>query len=478
MLEALKRDSAIWLQERLIIKVVDAMARINLADLEQSEYPVNQIIDNFKRGLLESQAIFSQLGDLKNKLNSVAQTSGGNFHMPNEVWVDGIFELFLAYVYDESLEDDAVLSALSILYYGRVASNLIEIQSFSEQIRCCSQTEISQLQLNQIFTHKDKLAQKFWELKPQLIHNWLEKAEVQKPPLVPLGYMEYVPGKPVVVPKKMVGKDGHVVQTDNVYRAVRKRYEDAFNRFMYEGLGLPENTDPGTLVSEMEKFMQQMELALERILPGDLHTEKGIREFVNRLFQIVRREKIFTIHADLLREMLIRFPPVNLMIPLGYYKPAKLLQNVEARDAVTYANLLESWSYTDRDLLWVLEQLKPESFQWVELKPVFIDEKAMGFWPHSKVANLNKITARITVKPLQPGVGGKYPRMRYFTSIIRRICVAEDYSQVFTLIVKQRKNINTKIKNALFDLQKGDESSAHNVFENFHHRLMVEKMRQ
>jgi predicted GH43/DUF377 family glycosyl hydrolase len=475
--EALKRDSAIWLQERLILKVVDKMARNTNQFTGPSEPSFNNLVENFRNNYSALNDVFAALPtDLKNKLDNLYQENTSDFHMEDEIWVGSIYHLLIAYVFNGKIEQDAVIDALNALYQARVASYLMDKQNFSEKLQCVDD-KVNELYQKFTEIQEEQLSKKFLNAKTDFIHNWLEKTEANKPPLVPLGYMEYVPGKPVVVPKRMVGKDGFIVQTDNVYRALRKRYDDAFNKFVTEGLGLATGNECEQ-VQAVERFMQQAEAVLEKVLPGDLYTESGLNQFVNGLFAAVPHEKIFTIHADLLREMLVRFPPVNLMISLGYYKPAKLLQNMDVRDAVTYANLLQSWSYTDRDLLWVLEQLKPESFQWVDLKPNIIDEKAMGYWPHSKVANLNKITACITVKVLEKDEGGKYPRLRYFTSILRRICVAEDYSYLFNLIVKQRKNISVRIKHALFDLQKGDESSAHNIFENFHHRLMVDKIRR
>ena len=475
--EALKRDSAIWLRERLIIKVVDTMDRSNILYPDTIKYPVHELIENFQNEYKAKNEWLNSLpADAKARLDNLSRAVSADFRMSDDLWVESIYTLLTAYVFDDNLGADDIISALSTLYQARVASYALEMQDFREQVQCTDEQQKSELLLKHMETIQQRLGHQFWTSKAEFIRIWLEKTEVYKPPLIPLGYMEYVPRKPVVVPKKVVGKDGCVVQTDNVYRAVRKRYEDAFNKFVTDGLGAPLDKDK-ELVQAVEQFMQEAETALEKILPGDLHTDSGLRQYVNKLFEMVPHEKIFTIHEDLLREMLIRFPPVNLMITMGYYKPAKLVQKVGARDAVTYANLIQSWSYTDRDLIWVLDQLKPESFQWVDLKPIFLDEKAMGFWPHSKVANLNKITSRMTVKTLEPGGGGTYPRLRYFTSILRRICVAENYSHLFQLIVKQRKNISIKIKNALLDLQKGEESSAHNIFENSHHRLMVSKIR-
>jgi hypothetical protein len=48
-------------------------------------------------------------------------------------------------------------------------------------------------------------------------------------------------------------------------------------------------------------------------------------------------------------------------------------------------------------------------------------------------------------KTLEKEIGGAFPKLRYFTSIVRWLCVAENYSQLFRLSVSERKNIGFKI---------------------------------
>ena len=73
-------------------------------------------------------------------------------------------------------------------------------------------------------------------------------------------------------------------------------------------------------------------------------------------------------------------------------------------------------------------------------------------------------------------MGGKYPKTRYFTSIVRRLAVAEQYSELFRINVCERKNISLKIRNSLLGIRRGEDFSAHNVFENLHHRNLVQKI--
>ena len=79
------------------------------------------------------------------------------------------------------------------------------------------------------------------------------------------------------------------------------------------------------IIQAVQDYMQKLEDGLDELLPGDIHTEAGLKAFVDRLFELFPDHQMFTISSDLLREMVVRFPPVNLMIPLGYYKAEQLL---------------------------------------------------------------------------------------------------------------------------------------------------------
>jgi predicted GH43/DUF377 family glycosyl hydrolase len=187
---------------------------------------------------------------------------------------------------------------------------------------------------------------------------------------------------------------------------------------------------------------------------------------------------MFTIGCDLLREMLIRFPPINLMIPMGFYKPEEMITKMDVRDAVTYSNMVESWSYSDRNLNWLVDEIRPASFEQVDIKPLVISNNLpYGSITHTKISNLNRLTARITIKALEKNKGGRYPKLTYFTSIVRRLGVAEQFSQMFYQNVCERKNIGIKIRNSLLGLRKGDEFSANVIFENANHRCLVKNIR-
>lgn len=478
--ECIRRDSATWLRERLLIKVADVLIRSEIERPDTVEYPVSELMDSFHKTGFELREIIERSlpANIVEEINHTAKLDAGKFVLNDELWVSGILSLLLHYVYGPEEDQQVSLQALTTIYNGRLASYANQMTRFRQTTSQVSPAEQNDMLIGKMESVRQHLTAEFWRQKPLFNQIWLHRSEQIKPPLVPLGYMEYVPGKPVVVPKRIAGLDKRVIQVDDVFKKLRKQYEDRFNYFIIDGLGLPPNAHSSQITTAVHDFMQQAENALTRLLPGDLGSKTGLAQFVDALLELLPPQSMFTVSDDLLREMVTRFPPINLMVPLGYYKPAELIKNMDIRDAVSFANLVESWSYSDRDLTWLMDQLKPANFEQVDIKPLLCsDDLPFDTALHSRISNLNRVTARMTVKPLPGDKGGRYPRLLYFTSIIRRLGVAEQFSRLIRQNVHERKNIGLKTRNALLGLRQGDDFSAAVIFENVHHRLLVKNIR-
>ena len=475
--EAIKRDSGIWLKDRLVIKVADILARSEIKKPDLINYPLDEILKNFRIGC-EKHADTLKKIDFKKELAGIKAAEPEEFNFSDELWVSSLLNFLLVYAFDSEAKPQDILGALTVLYNGRVASYNIEMDAFGEKISAASENEKDEIMVRKMDSIRQRLTNKFWLVKPEFSRQWINKREQAKPAIIPLGYMEYVPGRPIVVPKIIIAKGGGLVQTDNIFKELRKRYEASFNDFVTNGLGIGEGAKPHEYIEGVQEFMARFEGMLSRLLPGDLESEDGLQGFVNALFNLFPQQRMFTVSSDFLREMLVRIPPINLMIPLGFYKAADLIERMDPRDAVTYANLVESRSYTDRDLLWLADNLKPKSFGWVDLKPIILrKDMQTGTLAYGKLSVANHLTARIAIKTLDSGKGGQYPRSRYFTSLLRRLVVAEHYSRMFKCMVSERKNIGIKVRNSLMGLQKGGDFSAHSIFENYHHRYLVKRIR-
>lgn len=406
--EAVKRDSAVWLKDRLLIKVADILSRQEVKRPDFITYPPASLLKNFQQSLKRNRDLLAII-DPNGELTSLAYAEP--FRMDDDLWVSALFDLMVQYVFSDQVNADAIFDLLTGLYNGRVLSYINEIQDFQKSLPESAEQEQDELILHKMESIHRRLTEVFWKHKPRLNELWSQYQEQCRPPIIPLSYMEYVPGKPIVVPKRIIGKDQRIIATDNIFRELRKRYEDRFNEFISQGLGVDLHSPEEVIIRAMEEYMQKLEAGLDQLLPGDIRTEDGLRSFVEGLLALFPDHRMFTISSDLLREMLVRFPPVNLMIPLGYYKAEQLLENMDPRDVVTYANLMASWSYTDRDLLWLVDNLKPESFEWVDLKPVLLSpELHAGRLSQAKITDLNRVTGRIIVTPMVADQGVNTPR--------------------------------------------------------------------
>lgn len=478
LLTAIKRDSAVWLKDRLVTRRVDT-----------GRYGLNYRGDLFYADLLPRmrEALEIVYQEEKNNLTSVKPI------YPTEVkrllkhgeemeelrWAYVLTELMLLYSFADKTEEDEAVKVLTACYAAYAGNFIKKLEFFADELKMLEKGERKKLLAYKADEVREYLVERLKGLKPDFNRRWLELKEQHKPPIIPLGYMEYVPNKPIVVPKTITGKDERIVNTDAIFRHLRKIYEERFDRFLSDGLGIKKDSPPGLIVGAVENFMSSLEKALEEMFPGRLDTEEGLNDFINKIMDLFPQE-MFTINDELLKEMLMRFPPLNLMIPLGFYKPQDLISDMDVRDAVTYANLIESWSYTDRDLLWLVDNLRPESFEKTTVKPLVLQDEIVqgGGLSGHKISYLNRITARIAVRKLPGDRGGKYPRLRYWTSILRRLALAESYGELFELTVRQRKNIGEKMKNSLISLAKGEDFSAYNIFENYQHRRLVDKIRK
>ncbi|MBO8159906.1 glycosidase [Thermosyntropha sp.] len=475
---AIKRDSAVWLKDRLVIKKADTGAAANEGE---------------KTAFFSSERLFQMREEFIREYSEQKENLGSpSFTYPAEVrrllqygeeineaeWVFLLTELMLLYSFENENLHDEILRIFYV-FYTAWAANCLKKWLGEGELRVLAKEERNDFLAYRGRGLERKIAEEFRKVKPDFSRRWLALKEQHKPPIVPLGYMEYVPNKPIVVPKKIAGKDEEIVNTDEIFRYLRKVYEDRFERFVTEGLGLASGSPPREIINAVESFMTRLEDLLAEIFPGELDTDTGLELFINWIMDFFPQQ-MFTINDELLREMIMRFPPLNLMIPLGFYKPQDLIENMDVRNAVTYANLIESWSYTDRDLLWLVDNLRPESFGETPVKPLVLKDEIVqgGGLSGHKISYLNRITARIAVRKMPEARGGKYPRLRYWTSILRRLALAESYGELFRLTVMQRKNIGEKIKNSLLSLAKGEDFSAYNIFENQQHRILVSRIRR
>lgn len=489
--ECIKRDDAYWLKNRGVLKHPDGCGGEYWdvpCEIDDLSRPLDLI---FARGLDQYETIFRKV---------LPELPGNalNFNMGNDIWAQMICNTLLSYWFEKDVADDDMLNALTFAFSGRMASYMREVRSLSDAFQNGQNREGAEYLLEAVVEHiKQGQRQSFWRLFEAFSVEWQDKSNQVKPAVSPAGYLEFIPGLPVILPKRIEGRDARVVWTEGVFNKLQARYQDAFNHFIIDELNeinslLPgrivngnmlrtglESADPKINVARVESFMDEVERTLEKLLPGDLHTPEGAGRVAMAIFELMPLPRMFSIKTSILEEMLYRFPPLNVIISLGYRTPRELIENEDIRDAVTIANLMETRKYADRALLWILDNVVPEHMEEIEIRPLFLkrlpQESAVS---QASISDLNKITTRITINPLSKGVGGRYPRLRFCLYILRHIMVAQDYSRLWRIYARERKNLGGKIRNSLLGRYHTDAFSAHNIFESMHHRALVNYIRK
>lgn len=485
--ECIKRDEDFWPGDRLIIRTPDAYGEGYEDTPNDVYFPLDDLLQMFKRGYNQYALLYDQVipEAVRQQIKNTAAPSreqpsgtGLTVLLDSEAWAQSVYGFMFHYWFNPGVCREDLLNALTSTFNGRLAGYFTQMQAAQDRLEGLPAVGRTNLMAAAATALKKEQLTSFLHEKDTFVKKWQEKAQEVKPPLTPAHYLEFIPGIPVVLPKRIEGRAGKVVWTEEIFNQVQSHYQEAFNDFLYNRLQAPGNTGAREIPQFIREFMDNLEKTLEYLLPGDIYTEEGATQVVEGLFRLFSLPRMFSIKTDTLKELLLRFPPLNVIIPAGCRNSRELIEKMDVRDAVSLANLAENRKYVDRTLLWVLDNLSPEGMEELDIRPIVLGSKVLdGSLKQGSVSNLNKITTRITISPLSKGVGGRYPRLYFCLHILRHIVLAEDYSNLWRIYARERKNLGSKIRNSLIGRYETDAFCAHNIFENFHHRGLIRLVR-
>lgn len=479
MFACIEKDQRHWATTPVITRTPDVLGGSFNDQPCPANYTWESVLQAFKHLAPQYRKLYQQLlpGDISQVMVDVISQPSRKWaqhhlkHFDSGIWAQIVYAFLLAFCHNAAFSKDDVSNALTFAFNGRLAAMVNRIQA-----RPAAEAE-GDTTLARLVSEKQQDA--FLAQFPGFRRHWLAQANEHKPALVPAQYLEFIPGFPVILPKKITGRGGRVVWSEGVFSQLHNTYHHAFNSFMGDGLLVPEGSSPRVYAQHLEEFFQHTENTLQSWLPGDLYSESGVAEISANIFTMMALPGIFSVKDAVLEEMLLRFPPLNVMIPLGYNTARDLVTNMNVRDATTLANLVENRKYVDRALLWIIDNLHPEYMTDGELKPIIVGSKTLdGMISQNSISNLNKISTRITIIPMTKGMGGKYPRLRFCLYLIRQIMIALDYAGLWRDYARERKNLGNKVRNSLIGRYHTDIFSAHNIFENMHHRAMIAALRK
>lgn len=479
LFECIKRDEGHWIGSRLIIRTPDIYGIKTNDTPYKPTYSARDLTlfrDNYVQYRIRCDT--SYYDHIYEGIGEIGSVPDKDLKIEGKVWAKMVYRLLFRYWFVTGVCSDDILNELTFAFSERVFNFIDYIQSVEEQLEGIKNVDTGFIVSSEVASAKEEQRKDFLRLREQFMLIWEQKDLEMKPPLIPAHYVEFIPGIPTVLPKKIEGRRGKVVFSEEMFNRLQSRYQEAFNRFIRDGLDTPENSGSEAIIRCMKEFMMKLEKTMEWLLPGDLYTEEGTRQVVDGLFRLFHSPMAFSIKNEVLQETLLRFPPLNVMIPAGWKTPRELIKKMGVRDAASLANLVETRKYGDRSLLWMLDNLRPDGMGEVEIRPIVLGQKVLGGTVMlGDISDFNKLTSRIVVGPLNKGMGGDYPKLRFCLFVARHIVMAENYDILWRTYAKERKNLGSKIRNSLVGRYETIAFSAHNIFENFHHRALVSQFR-
>lgn len=315
--------------------------------------------------------------------------------------------------------------------------------------------------------------------KQAFLEKWRHKKEALQPFLPEIAYWEYIPGVPIILPLTIKNPKGELEHVSAIYEQLLKEYQEAFEHFIRELLGLEIKDGSFKIAYALRRLLQQMEENLEVLIPGDIHSENGMREIMQEIFQLMPAPQSFSLKKEIAEKLLREHPPRNLITARGYRDIDALLEKHPPLDVLALTSWSEESKYATRNNEWFRENLLPEHFEVSPIRPIVVDYREFPALSNIKEAPmLNYLTSRIVVSNLRQGSGGEFPRIRLLTTIIKSIIESEQFGLAWESFARNRKEFGQMVINSIEGHWGVGAFSAHSIFESEQHRLLKERLKK
>jgi hypothetical protein len=282
------------------------------------------------------------------------------------------------------------------------------------------------------------------------------------------------------LPSELISSTGKRVNTETIYKDIQERYRKEFEEFVHERLKIPQGANSSEIAEGIRAFMNRAERELDSVqLRGDLYSMEGTQQVAEAIFASFPHRDTFALKSEVTSEILRQFSPANLLIKFGKTTIAELEKEYEPNDLLAMSSFSEEIEHMDRIWDWIWENARPEHFGSLSLKPLVVSYEDFPSLIEMKEASaLSKLSGRIVLSNLPKGAGGDFPKLRYFTMVAKNIVESERYGEIWKEFARQRSGFKRKVINSLEGHWGREPLSAHNIFENMHQRIMVQRIKE
>lgn len=443
------------------------------------EIAPGQLIAKFQRNFNRYHPLYRKIfpEDTYGRLENLATSDAKWFDFPTDLWAQTTYHLILAYAFGKEFARGDIIDSIVHLHCGFLGSLVLSMETLGEKLEPLPAQEAEHLLRLEAEHRFDELAQEFVRQRPAFAGSWQISSEALKPPVPQVTYREFVPGVPLVVPTELTAPDGRVVCANEVYDRIFSQLRRDFDEFVHQRLGVPEAADSEEITAAIRSFLRSVEASL---LPElDLSGTKDTERMVEAIFENFPHGQAFSLIPELASRFLAYYPPLGLITKLGYEHLDDLLEQYDPLDVLALANWTEEPDYIQNLWQTIADGLRSEHFAPCEIKPLVVSHEDFPSLVEMKDSSaLDKLTSRIVVSNLHKGMGGEFPKLRYLTTIAKNIVEAERFGEIWRRFAQGRKDFGRKVVDSIAGHWGRDSLSAHNIFEDGHQRIVVDRVRR
>jgi len=442
-----------------------------------------QLIARYKRGFNEFHSLYQRIfpQEVYRQLEELAGTESRRFAFPARLWAQIVYHLLLDFAFRREFAKDDLLNSFIPLYEGCVGSFALGIRALKNRMKRSLPQEAEHLASLEAQGQIEALVDEFLRQKSDFLAAWEMREEAFKPPVPRVTYREFIPGVPLVVPSELTNLEGEVVATANgVYDSIFNRYQREFERFVYEKLKVPRDANSLEIAEGIRNLMHQLEGEIDKtLLPGKLSTVEGTQEVAESIFRHFPHQDSFALIPEMASRFLWQYPPYNLLTKLGCSNLDTLLSQYEPNDALALAGWSEEQEYVEQIWGLIKKIVRPEHFGTQAVKLLVVRHKEFPSLAEMRESGaLSKIAGRVVISNMHKGMGGEFPKLRYFTHIAKSIIEIERFGKIWRSFAEEKKDFGEKVINSLEGHWGREPLSAHNIFENGHQRVLVKRLRK
>lgn len=436
----------------------------------------------YKQGFNRFYTLYQEILPEKTlrELERLSESKPKEFDFPSRLWSRMVYDFLITFRFDKRFTKGDILNAFVPLYQGRLTSFARTLKGLEEELEGLGLPRRERLLSVEAERELDEQVEEFVEQKPAFVSRWERKEEAVRPLLPRITYREFIPGVPLVLPQELTSPAGETINTDDIYKAILERRRKEFEEFVYERLQMPRWATSFEIAESMKAFMGRAERALDRVLlQKDLHSLEGTRQVAQTILANFPHRDTFALKPEVTSWILRQFPPANLLIKFGKATITNLEEEYEPNDILTLSSFSEEREHSDRIWGWIVENARPEHFCRLALKPLIASYEDFPSLAEMKEASaLSKLSGRIVISNLRKGMGGEFPKLRYFTMITKNIVEAERFGEVWEEFALMKKEFGRKVINSLEGHWGREPLSAHNIFENKHQRILAQRLKE